>query len=97
MAAIKTMRNQEVTVYYEVLPEIFGSPDDEYEYIPEQIDIKEVWLELKNLKTGKIRRINITDTVTVDDILKFEDDVTSHRAEIKRQFLNRTMHAKFGG
>ena len=96
MAAIKTMRNQEVTVYYEVLPEIYGSPEDEFQYIPEQIDIKEVWLELRNLKTGKIRRINITDNVSGDEILKFEDDVMSHRAEIKRQFLSRNIHAKFG-
>lgn len=95
MAAIKTMRDQEVTVYYEVLPEIFGSPEDEFEYIPEQIEVKEVWLELKNLKTGKVRRINISDTVTEDEILKFEDAVMDHRAYIKQQFLSRNSNAKF--
>jgi hypothetical protein len=95
MAAIKTMRHQEVTVYYEVLPEIFGSPEDEFEYIPEQIEVKEVWLELKNLKTEKVRRINISDTVTDEEILQFEDAVMAHRAEIKRQFLSRNPNAKF--
>ena len=95
MAEIKTTRNQEVTVYYEVLPEIYGSPEDEFEYIPEQIDIKEVWIQLKSTKTGKTRRINISDSVTEDEILKFEDAVMEYRAEIKRQFLSRNANAKF--
>jgi hypothetical protein len=101
MAAIKTIRQQEVSVYYEVLPEIYGSPDlfgidsDEFQYIPEQIEIKEVWIELKNLKTGKIRRINITDNISEDEILGLEDAVTAHRKEVKRRFLNRTQNAKF--
>jgi len=95
MAEIKTIRNQEVTVHYEVLPEIFGSPEDEFEYIPEQIDIKEVWIQLKSTKTGKTRRINISDSVTEDEILKFEDAVMEYRAEIKRQFLSRNANAKF--
>jgi hypothetical protein len=102
MAAIKTIRQQEVSVYYDVLPEIYGSPEvfglagDEFEYIPEQIEIKEVWLELKNLKTGKIRRINITDNISEDEILGLEDAVTAYRKEVKRKFLNRNQHAKFG-
>jgi hypothetical protein len=86
---IKSEITQDVVLNYTVLPEIYGSLEDEFEYIPEQIEIDEVWLELKNRKSGKIRRINITDTLSDDQILKFEDDVMLYRAMIKRNFLNK--------
>lgn len=86
---IKSTITQDVVLNYTVLPEIYGSLEDEFEYIPEQIEIDEAWLELKNRKSGKIRRINITDTLSDDQILKFEDDVMTYRATIKRNFLNK--------
>lgn len=89
MGTVKSEILQDVLLNYTVLPEIYGSLEDDFEYIPEQIEIEEVWFELINLKTGKIRRINITDTLSHDQILKFEDDVLTHRAAIKRNFLNR--------
>ena len=87
--AIKSTITQDVVLNYTVLTEIYGSLEDEFEYIPEQIEIDEAWLELKNRKSGKIRRINITDTLSDDQILKFEDDVMTYRATIKRKFLNK--------
>jgi hypothetical protein len=87
--AIKSTLSQDVVLNYTVLPEIYGSLEDEFEYIPEQIEIDEAWLELKNRKSGKIRRINITDTLSDDQIMKFEDEVTMYRAMIKRNFLNK--------
>ena len=89
MGAVKSEILQDVLLNYSVLPEMYGSIDDDFEYIPEQIEIEEVWFELKNLKTGKIRRINITDTLSDDQIMKFEDDVLTRRDAIKRNFLNK--------
>jgi len=89
MAAVKSEIIQDVILNYSVLPEMYGSLDDDFEYIPEQIEIEEVWFELKNLKTGKIRRINITDTLNHDQIIKFEDDVLAARAAIKQKFLTK--------
>ena len=89
MAAVKSEILQDVLLNYSVLPEMYGSLYDDFEYIPEQIEIEEVWFELKNLKTGKIRRINITDTLNHDQIIKFEDDVLAARAAIKQKFLNK--------
>jgi hypothetical protein len=89
MGAVKSEILQDVLLNYSVLPEMYGSIDDDFEYIPEQIEIEEVWFELKNLKTGKIRRINITDTLNHDQIIKFEDDVLAARAAVKQKFLNK--------
>ena len=89
MGAVKSEILQDVLLNYSVLPEMYGSIDDDFEYIPEQIEIEEVWVELKNLKTGKIRRINITNTLSADQIMKFEDDVLNRRDAIKRNFLNK--------
>jgi len=89
MGAVKSEILQDVLLNYSVLPEMYGSIDDDFEYIPEQIEIEEVWFELKNLKTGKIRRINITDTLSHDQIIKFEDDVLAARAAVKQKFLNK--------
>jgi hypothetical protein len=89
MDAVKSHITQDVLLNYNVLPEMYGSPDDDFEYIPEQIEIEEVWLELLNISTGKIRRINITETLSGDQILAFEDDVLSTRAEIKQRFLTK--------
>jgi hypothetical protein len=89
MGAVKSEILQDVLLNYTVLPEIYGSLEDDFEYIPEQIEIEEVWVELKNLKTGKIRRINITNTLSADQIMKFEDDVLNRRDAIKRNFLNK--------
>jgi hypothetical protein len=68
---------------------MYGSIDDDFEYIPEQIEIEEVWFELRNLNTGKIRRINITETLNHDQILKFEDDVLAARAAVKQKFFTK--------
>jgi hypothetical protein len=89
MGAVKSEILQDVLLNYSVLPEMYGSIDDDFEYIPEQIEIEEVWFELKNLKTGKIRRINITDTLNHDQIIKFEDDVLAARAAVKQKFLTK--------
>lgn len=86
---VKSTISQGVVLNYTVLPEIYGTLEDEFEYIPEQIEIDEVWLELKDRKSGKIRRINITYTLSDDQIMKFEDDVMTYRAMIKRNFLNK--------
>jgi hypothetical protein len=89
MGAVKSTILQDVILNYSVLPEMYGSLEDDFEYIPEQIEIEEVWFELRNLKTGKIRRINVTDTLNPDQILKFEDDVLATRAAVKQKFLTR--------
>lgn len=93
MATIKAIRQQEVIIEYKVLPEVYGSPDDDFIYLPEQIEIEEVWIEIPS-KTGKTRRINITDSVSDTEILDFEDAVIEHRAAIKKQFLSGAIHAK---
>jgi len=90
MGAVKSALMQDVLLNYSVLPEMYGSLYDDFEYIPEQIEIEEVWFELKNLKTGKIRRIKITDTLNHDQILTFEDDVLAARAAVKQKFLNKS-------
>ena len=97
MATIKTIRQQEVLVTYKVLPEVYGSPDDDFIYLPEQIEIEEVWIEVVNRKTGKVRRINITDSIEDHEILAFEDAVMENRAAIKKQFLSGALNAKFTG
>lgn len=93
MATIKAIRQQEVLIKYKVLPEVYGSPEDDFIYLPEQIEIEEVWIEIPS-KTGKPRRINITDAVNDLEILEFEDAVIEQRAAIKKQFLSGAIHAK---
>jgi hypothetical protein len=87
MGTTKSVREQNVVIVYDVLPEVYGAPEDPFEYLPEQIDVKEVWIELENPKTGKKRRINITEDLSAEEILRFEDNVLKDREEIKRQFL----------
>jgi len=94
MGVIKSVREQEVVVVYDVLPEVYGSPEDAFEYLPEQIDVKEVWIELINPKTEKKRRINITDNLSAEEILRFEDNVLLSRAEIKQKFLSKKPEEK---
>ncbi len=89
MGVVKSEILQDVLLNYSVLPEMYGSIDDDFEYIPEQTEIEEVWIELRNLNTGKIRRINITETLNHDQILKFEDDVLAARAAVKQKFFTK--------
>lgn len=95
MGAVKSEILQDVLLEYSVLPEVYGSLTDDFEYIPEQIEIEEVWFELKNIKTGKIRRINITETLTDAQVLKFEDDVLATRSAVKQKFLRKVQNAKY--
>jgi hypothetical protein len=85
--AIETTRSQRVIVRYKVLPEIYGTPEDNYSYIPEQIEIIEVKLKLFNLKSEKSRVVNITDTLTDSEIIDLEDEIVEKRITWKKQYL----------
>lgn len=89
MGIIKTTLPQRVTVAYKVLPEIFGTPEDEFEYIPEQIEITEVKLEILSIKSNKLRSIHILDSLSPAEILHLEDEVMAQREQVKRNY-----HAK---
>ena len=86
---IKTTLPQRVKVSYKVLPEIYGTPEDEFEYIPEQIEITEVKLEILSVKSNKLRTIHILDSLTPSEILGLEDEVMAQREAVKRNY-----HAK---
>lgn len=89
VGAIKTTLPQKVFVKYKVLPEIFGGPDDDFEYIPEQIEITEVKLEILSIKSEKLRSIHILDSLTPSEILRLEDEIIAQREAVKRNY-----HAK---
>lgn len=87
--AIKTTLPQKVFVKYKVLPEVFGTPSDTFEYIPEQIEITEVKLEILSIKSAKLRSIHVLDSLTPTEILGLEDEIIAQREAVKRNY-----HAK---
>lgn len=89
VGVIKTTLPQKVVVKYKVLPEIFGTPDDDFEYIPEQIEITEVKLEILSIKSARLRAIHILDSLTSSEILSLEDEILAQREAVKRNY-----HAK---
>lgn len=84
--AIKTTLPQKVFVKYKVLPEVFGTPSDTFEYIPEQIEITEVKLEILSIKSAKLRSIHVLDSLTPTEILGLEDEIIAQREAVKRNY-----------
>lgn len=84
--AIKTTLPQKVFVKYKVLPEVFGTPSDTFEYIPEQIEIIEVKLEILSIKSAKLRSIHVLDSLTPTEILGLEDEIIAQREAVKRNY-----------
>lgn len=86
IGAIKTTLPQKVFVKYKVLPEVFGTPSDTFEYIPEQIEITEVKLEILSIKSAKLRSIHVLDSLTPTEILGLEDEIIAQREAVKRNY-----------
>jgi hypothetical protein len=89
----KTKLPQKVMVQYKVLPEVFGTPSDTFEYIPEQIEITAVKLEILNVKSAKFRSIHIIDSLSPTEIMALEDEIMAHRAKIKQEFQEKQLTA----
>jgi len=63
----KTVLEVEATVKYDILP-----PEHD---LPQQIDIREILVQTTNPKTGKIRKINILNTLTAAEVINLEDEI----------------------
>jgi hypothetical protein len=93
IGVFKTKLPQKVVVKYKVLPEIFGTSEDDFEYIPEQIELTEVKLEILNVKSAKFRAIHIIDSLSPTEIMELEDQIMAHRAKIKQEFQAKQLTA----
>ena len=62
-----------VELIFEILPEMMV----EDTYLPEQIDITKVLLTITG-PSGKPRQVDITNSITEDQMLAFEDEIAEN-------------------
>jgi len=69
----KTELTLPVELTFEVLPEMVVDGT----YLPEQIDITKVLLTITG-PSGKPRQVDITNTISEEQMMAFEDDITEN-------------------